>query len=144
MTQRWNFSQIEREELRKRLGVLLVGPTFDSTKSILEQVREQLGGPLIIGQRLQALGFLAGSNPAPQEKLREEPEWAKMPEDFAGGLEEWLKLPDSEKKRIYEELSRGRRIYVSVWQEPSKRAMLDSDILLGHKLRQILSGSSRA
>ncbi|MEM1540941.1 MAG: hypothetical protein QXJ07_06160 [Candidatus Bathyarchaeia archaeon] len=134
MAQRWNFSQIEREELRKRLGVLLVGPTFDSTKSILEQVREQLGGP-IIGQRLQALGFLAGSNP---EKPREEPEWAKMPEDFAGGLEEWLKLPDSEKRAIYEALKMGRKTYISRYVEESKRATLDGPIGQELKLKKLL------
>jgi len=106
------------------------------TRRPLLELLEQLQSQGILGQRLQALGFLA--NPAPQEKLREEPEWAKMPEDYAGGLEEWRKLPDSEKKRIYEELSRGRRIYVSAWQFPDKRGQLDSDILMGHKLKSML------
>jgi len=133
MTERWRFNQTERENLRAIIGKFILGDSYDRSKSLLEQVQTLRSQEGLLGFGL--LGFLAGSS---QEKPREEPEWAKMPEDFAGGLEEWQKLPDFEKRAIYEALRAGRKIYISRYVEESKRAMLDSDILMGHKLKSML------
>ncbi|MEM0096548.1 MAG: hypothetical protein QW660_07950 [Candidatus Bathyarchaeia archaeon] len=134
---RWQFSEAERMQIREVLGKLILGPSFQPEKPIIEQVREQLGGP-ILGQRLQALGFLASSNPAPEEKPREEPEWAKMPEDYLGGPEEWAKLTEAEKRAIHEALKAGRKTYISKYVEEPKRATLDGPVSQELKLKKLL------
>ena len=118
--------------MRAIIGKFLLGEQYDGSKSLLEQVqtlrsREGLG--------LGLLGFLASPSPAPEKP--KEP-WEKMPEDYAGGLEEWAKLSQSEKRAIHEALRAGRKIYVSAWQFPEKRATLDGPISTELKLKKLL------
>ncbi|MEM0358379.1 MAG: hypothetical protein QXL77_08445 [Candidatus Bathyarchaeia archaeon] len=130
MTERWRFNPQEREQLRNLIGKIIIGPEYQSQRPILEQVREQLGGP-IIGQRLQALGF---SNPAPQEKPREE---IPMPPDYWNPTE-WERLDIETKKKIAEALKAGRKTYISRYVEESKRALLDGPVSQELKLKKLL------
>lgn len=127
MTERWRLKPFERERLRTVIGQLLLGLEYKPEEPLIKQLAE------LRGQRLGLLGFLATSQTLDKPKEEDFP----MPEDYWNS-EEWKKLSLEEKRRIYEALKAGRKIYVAKTLEEGKRAMLDSDILMGHKLKNML------
>jgi len=98
------------------LGRLLVGPEYNSQRSLIDQFLEKLGG---------------STEQKPEELY-------PMPPDYAGGPEEWAKLSEAEKRYIHECLKAGRKVYVSRPLEEGKRAMLDSISLEKQRLKRIL------
>ena len=131
---RWQLSPQERENLRIRLGQLLIGPEYDSSRSLIEQILERVGGsgPTYQGPLMR---LLAGQ-PKPQSKPEE---LYPMPSDYAGGIEEWAKLSLEEKKAIHEALKSGRKIYISKPTEETKRATLDNLTLEKQRIQRVLT-----
>jgi len=130
---RWDLNPQERENLRVRLGQLLVGPEYNPERPLGEQILEKIGGS---GSTFQGplMRFLAGQ-PKPEKPVEEE--WEKMPDDYPS-LVEWSRLPVEEKKKVHEALRHNRKIYIVQYSEPSRRGTLDSITLEKQHLQKIM------
>jgi len=117
---RWDLNPQERQNLRMLLGRLLTGPEYNPQRPLIDQFLEKLGG--------------GGST---EQKSPEE--LYPMPPDYAGGIEEWTRLTESEKRYVYECLKHGRKVYISKPLEEGKRATLDDLTLEKQRLRKIMA-----
>lgn len=134
MTERWKLLPEERDRLRNVIGLWLLGPKYRAEEPLIKQLAELRGqnGPILARG---FLGFLASPQTPEKPKKEEFP----MPEDFAGGPEEWAKLSEAEKRAIHEALKAGRKTYLSKYVEESKRGTLDYMTLEKQRLQKILN-----
>jgi len=135
MAKRWNLSPQERENLRMRLGQILVGPEYNPDRPLGEQLLERLGGsgPTYQGPLMRLLG-------SKQPKKEQSPEELyPMPPDYAGGIEEWNKLSLEERKYVWEMLKAGKRVYLAVPPEEGQRGKLGGITMEKQRLQKVLT-----
>jgi len=127
MGARWSLTERDRQTIKR----LLIGENYDSSKPLLQQLAEI--GPIFPNGPLARL--LAGQTHKPEKTVEE---WERPPPDYYNP-EEWSKLPETEKRYIYECLKVGRKVYISVPQEEGLRGKLDGITLEKQRLQKVLT-----